>query len=54
MKSAKKAGVKVIGGRGMRVNRAVPAFQAFYGEERRNLDKLYSVLENKMKVIDND
>jgi shikimate 5-dehydrogenase len=54
MKSAKKSGVKVIGGIGMLVNQAVPAFQAFYGEEPRNLDKLYSVLENKMKVIDND
>ena len=54
MKSATKSGVKVIGGIGMLVNQAVPAFQAFYGEEPRNLDKLYSVLENKMKVIDND
>ena len=54
MKSATRSGVKVIGGLGMLVNQAVPAFQAFYGEEPRNLDKLYSVLENKMKVIDND
>jgi len=54
MKSATKSGVKVIGGIGMLVNQAVPAFQAFYGEEPRNLDKLYSVLENKMKGIDND
>lgn len=54
MSDALKSGIKVIGGIGMLVNQAVPAFRAFYGEEPRNLDSLYLVLENKMKVDHND
>ena len=54
MKDALSSGVKVIGGIGMLVNQAAPAFRAFYGEEPRNLDSLYLVLENKMKAADND
>ena len=54
MSDALKSGIKVIGGIGMLVNQAAPAFRAFYGEEPRNLDSLYLVLENKMKVGHND
>ena len=54
MQAASLAGIKVIGGIGMLINQAIPSFHSFYGEAPKNIQGLYSFINDKIIDSKND
>ena len=54
MEEAAAADIKVIGGLGMLINQAIPAFESFFSERPKNTKALVAFLENKIQEDKND